>query len=208
MNIMFSLFVSGILFGSGPCLASCGPLLLSYIGATGKGIFQGLRDYTLFSLARIAAYLVLGLLVFFCGRFILERSLGDYAKYVFLIGGSFIILVGTSACLGYKWHLALCKVGGKSSFVLGLIIGFIPCAPLLALLTYVGLVSKTWIQALIYCACFGLGTFVSPLILLSIGSSIVPKMLSQKKAIYAKIFGLACGLIIIVFGIQLLRKGF
>jgi sulfite exporter TauE/SafE len=215
-KIIISLFFSGLLFGSGPCIASCGPILISYVAGTKKNILKSLITYILFSSARIFVYLILSFLIFFLGRFALERLLGDFSKYVVILGGSFIILVGLLMALGKRLELEFCNVLGKNvlgqdkkiTVALGLIIGLLPCAPLLAILSYVGLVSKSWMQSLLYSLSFGIGTFVSPLIFLVIFASLIPKFLIEKKGIYIQIFNFICGLIIIFFGLQLIKRAF
>ena len=216
IKIMVSLFVSGLLFGSGPCLASCGPILISYVAGTKKNILKSLITYILFSLARIFVYLILSFLIFFLGRFALQSLLGDFYKYVVILGGIFIILVGLLMALGRRlefgfWQFLqkrLLERDKKSIIILGLVIGLLPCAPLLAILSYVGLVSKNWLQTLLYSFSFGIGTFVSPLVFLVILASLLPKFLIKKKGIYIQIFNFICGLIIIFFGIQLIKRTF
>lgn len=213
---IFSLFFSGIFFGSGPCLATCGPLLISYIAGTKKRILKGFIAYVLFSFARISIYLFLGLAIFFLGNFAVERFLGNYSKYILIAASSFIILIGFLMALGKRLELEFCNVleknvlghDKKTTVALGLIIGLLPCAPLLAILSYVGLVSKSWMQSLLYSFSFGIGTFLSPLVFLVILASLIPKFLIEKKGIYIQIFNFICGLVVIFLGIQLMKRAF
>jgi sulfite exporter TauE/SafE len=204
----------GLGFGLGPCLASCGPILISYIAGTKKNIPASLATYVLFSLARVVAYLILGILVFSLGKFITQTWLVGLSRHIFIIGGAFIILLGILTAFGRRFDFKTCrffeknllKEYHKSAFLLGLIIGFLPCAPLLALLGYVGLVSKTWSQALSYCFVFGLGTVVSPLFILSALSGLIPRFLEDQKEIYYGVISLVCGLIMIFLGLQLIIR--
>ncbi|MFA5357159.1 MAG: sulfite exporter TauE/SafE family protein, partial [Candidatus Omnitrophota bacterium] len=75
-NIISGLFLTGVLFGSGPCVASCGPFLISYIAGTRKTAARGVVAYILFSSARVSVYIALGVSVFFLSRFAVERLLG------------------------------------------------------------------------------------------------------------------------------------
>jgi sulfite exporter TauE/SafE len=194
---------------------SCGPILISYIAGTNKNIPKGLKDYFLFSLARIFVYILLALVIFFLGSFTLERLLGRYSKYVFILGGGFIVLVGIAMALGQRLEFKLWKFIQKntlqnnkqSPIILGLIMGFSPCAPLLAMLSYIGLVSKSWFYSLLYGISFGLGTFLSPVILLIILTGFIPKLLIPRQAVYSRIFSFICGLIIMFLGVQLLTRG-
>lgn len=213
-KIIPSLFLCGLLFGSGPCLASCGPILISYIAATKKNILKGLVVYVLFSLARISVYLLLGVAIFSLGRFTLERLLGDFSRYIFIIGGGFIVLIGVLTAGGKRLeikplnflHRNILERDKKSVVIVGLIVGLLPCVPLLAILSYVGLVSKSWLQSLFYSLSFGLGTFVSPLILLAILAGVIPQWFQDKK--YYSVFRFICGMIIIFLGLQLIYRAF
>ena len=211
-KIIISLFLTGLLFGSGPCIASCGPFLISYIAGAKKNVSKGIMVYVLFSSARIFVYVVLSLAIFFLGRFAMEKILGDLYKYVLILGGAFIITIGLFLAFGRRlefsfwqsWHKNILERDKKSIVAVGLVIGLLPCAPLLAILSYVGLVSRTWPSSLLYALSFGIGTFVSPLVLLAILAGLIPRLFLEKRAIYYSIFSLICGLMIIFLGIQLI----
>lgn len=92
--------------------------------------------------------------------------------------------------------------------MMGLIFGFLPCMPLLAILSYIGLISKAWFHSLLYVFSFGLGTFLSPLIPLIILTGFMPKFVLSRQAAYARILRFICGLIILFLGTQLVSRGF
>ena len=216
MKIIFSLFILGFSFGFGPCLASCGPILIPYVAANKKTLFNSLWVYVLFSSARILVYLVLALLIFSAGRFLTEKFLRDFSRYVFLLGGIFIMIIGLLTALGARMEYKSCQFlrrqllerDKKSIFTLGLIIGLLPCAPLLALLSYIGLVSQSWYNSLFYSFVFGLGTFISPLLILVLLTGYLSNLFRYKKEIYERIFSALCGLIIVFLGLQLLKRAF
>lgn len=211
-SIALSLFLSGVFFGSGPCMASCGPLIISYIAGTGKNVFKGLAAYALFSLSRVCVYLVLSILVFFLGRITLEKVLGGFSRYIIIAGGCFIVIVGLLMVLGRRLELRVCHFlqrnllerDKKSIIILGVIVGLFPCLPLLAVLSYIGLVSASWHISLFYGLCFGIGTIISPLILLVVIVGIIPGHLTDKG--YQRWFNLICGIIIIILGLQLIMR--
>jgi len=206
VNNLFYLFMSGLLFGSGPCLATCGPILITYIAGTKKHTLKALFVYGLFSLARISVYLFLSLAIYFFGRFTLERLIGNSSRFILIIGGAFIVLMGILTAMGRSYTII--RHDKKNVFALGLIVGFLPCAPLLAILSYIGLVSKSWVDSLYFSLSFGLGTTLSPLILLTALSGLIARLLKDRKTLYQKIFSFICGLIIIFLGIQLIVKAF
>lgn len=215
-KLLLSLFVLGFSFGSGPCLASCGPVLISYIAGTHKNIARGVTTYLLFSLARVSAYLFFGILVSILGRFLVENWMSEFSRYIYLFGGIFIVLIGILMALGNKFEIGLCKFlnkfmlqqDKKSILTLGLIIGLLPCAPLLVIFSYIGLISKSWIQGLLYSLSFGIGTIISPLLLLAAFAGFIPQILLKSKALYSRIFNFSCAIIIIFLGIQLIYRAF
>jgi sulfite exporter TauE/SafE len=214
-KIIISLFITGLLFGSGPCLASCGPFLAAYIAGTKKNIPKGAMTYILFSLARIFVYLVLSLAIFFFSKFAVEKLLGNLSRYLLILAGGIMVLIGLFLALGKKvefsfWrflHKNILERDKKSIITLGLIIGFLPCVPLLAILSYIGLISSSWLSSLLYSLSFGLGTLISPLLVLTIFVGLIPRFL-EKNTIYYSVFSFICGLIIIFLGIQLIIKIF
>jgi len=213
LKIATGMFVSGFLFASGPCLASCGPLLISYIAGTGKNISRAFIFYSLFSFSKTAVYLVLGLGVYFLGSFAREYL---FSGYVTLFGGLFIGLCGLFIILGKKIKFPFINLLGKifvdgqikNPVIFGLIYGLLPCLPFLTVLSYSGLVSHNWLEALVYAFCFGLGTYFSPLLLLSIFSGTLPGFLKKAGGKYLIILRVLCGLVIVFFGAQMAVGGF
>lgn len=177
-------------------------------------MLKGLKAYIIFSLARIAVYIILALVIFFLGKLTLERLLGGSSKYIIILGGGFIIFIGLLMVL--QRFFRPCLLLGKNILehdrknlvMLGLIIGFLPCAPLLAILSYVGLISKSWLNSLLYSLSFGLGTFISPLLLLTVLAGAIPLFLPEKEAFYSRILSIICGCVIIFLGIQLINRAF
>jgi len=214
-NIALNLFLSGLLFGSGPCIASCGPLLVSFIAGTGRGPLKGLYSYALFSLSRIIAYGMLSLLIFFSGTLGAKSFQANQAKFTLILGGGYCVLVGLLMLFGSnqepRFYTALksrlLERGNKSALVMGFIIGMLPCGPLFAVFSYTGLISKSWPESLVFALIFGLGTFLSPLIILSIAAGGVSRIL-PKKPIFQRILSGLCGMVISILGIQLMKGAF
>lgn len=207
-----SLFILGLSFGSGPCLVSCGPLLLSYIVGTQKKIRGGLFTYIIFSLARITVYLILALLVFFLGRFVFEGLLAAWARYIFILGGVFIMVLGALMILGKNGNQCCVLLKDKflahdkkSIILLGLLTALVPCAPLIAMLSYLGLTSAQWWQSLLGAFSFSAGVFISPLIILSALGGLIPRWLKGRQAV---LFNCFSGIIMLILGWQMLRRVF
>ena len=212
---MFSFFMMGLSLGLGPCLVTCGPLLISYIAGTQRNVFKSALAYILFSLSRVSVYLALGVLVFLLGELASKPFYGYLLKYSFILGGAFIIFIGILMAFGKNLEFKFCrrldglllKKDKKTILLFGLIIGIMPCLPLVSVLYYIGLVSKNIFDSLLYSFCFGVGTIISPLFLLSALAGFIPRILKQKNRL-SLAFNTFCGLIIIVLGVQLVIRGF
>ncbi|MFA5155994.1 MAG: sulfite exporter TauE/SafE family protein [Candidatus Omnitrophota bacterium] len=204
----------GISFGSGPCLASCGPLFLSYTAGSGKNIPKSLAAYLIFSSARIAVYVVLGALVYLSGKFFTEQVFAGITRYVFWAGGTFIISMGILIAMGRNLDTVACKFlyknllqkDRKSIFIFGLIVGLAPCPPLIALFSYVALISKSLTLSAVYALSFGLGTLLSPLALLAIFAGAIPGVMAKFKPAFSRALNLVCAAILIILGAQLIIK--
>ncbi len=213
IRIIASSFVLGMALGCGPCLASCGPLLLTYLAGTGKNVLKSIGAYLLFSFSRIFVYLILGLLVFFLGRYIFERF-NYFFRFILVGAGVFIILLGILMLLGKEMNSTLCaflqrnmlEKDRKSIIILGILAGLLPCAPLITVLAYAGLTAKNGLENLLYTFAFGLGTTISPLIILAALAGLLPNFLKRFKKNYAQVFNIICGLIMILLGSQLFRR--
>jgi sulfite exporter TauE/SafE len=209
-----ALFLSGLLLGSGPCLASCAPLLVSYLAASDKNIRSSLFAYFLFSAGRIIAYLLLGFLVFRLGQFILENLSGSWSAYILIGSGSFIAGLGLLLIFAQSGKIRFCsylqdfflKKDKKTLVSLGLSAGILPCLPLFSVLYYIGLVAKSWPLSLFYALAFGLGTFFSPLLLFALLGASFSGILKGRPRIN-RILRFSCGLILIALGAQLILRG-
>ena len=213
-KIIVGLFISGLLLGWGPCLATCGPVLISYIAATKQSPGQGVWAWFLFSLSRICVYLILSLAIFLLGEFVVKQNLINIAKFIYLAGGLIIILIGFFTIIrgsikpfrNLENRGAVCRRSSMQPITLGLIMGTLPCGPLIAVFSYIGLVSSTWQLCIFYSLIFGLSTLISPLILFVLVAGLIPRMLLSQPKIYYP-FRLICGLIIVFFGAQLIFHG-
>lgn len=162
---MIKLFLTGLTLGSGPCLLVCLPLLVPVLIGRAGNWRESLKLVLLFSAGRLVIYCLLGLLAFFAFQFFLSTSLRFYFK---LAVGIFIILNGFLPLLGKKFP-AYCQLIKRFSslnfFLLGALIGLLPCGPLLGVLTYIAAIAKNALTSLLWSFAFGLGTFISPLLL-------------------------------------------
>ena len=67
MSLPVWCFVVGMVAGCGPCFATCAPTVVSCVGGLKRGWKEGLVASLTFCLARIPAYLLLGVMVSYFG---------------------------------------------------------------------------------------------------------------------------------------------
>jgi sulfite exporter TauE/SafE len=182
-NPYLGAFAGGLIYGLAVCTAACIPYLASYIAGIGAGFRKGVAVTLIFNSGRIAAYAIIGGLVgVFSGLF--RLALSNAAISPFQIYSSIAFSIVTMSIAG-SIFLKLrkpCKcpenskvmvVRGKKSrfgfdfgaFTLGLSRGLILCPPLIALLIY-SLPFSTPIGSISLAVLFGLGTALSPMLLL------------------------------------------
>lgn len=216
MPVILILLFTGVLFGASLCLVSCGPVLISYICGTHKSVRDSLAAYTLFSLSRIAVYIVLSMCIYFIGQAAIETFIAEYARFLYIMAGFFLLVIGIYFILGKRMELKpfnlvyrhIVKGDTKNVVVLGIAYGLLPCAPLLGVLSYIGLVSKGWLQNIAYAVSFGAGTFVSPLLLVSLAAGSAPRFMKDHNCLAARIVRIASGILALYMAGQLMRRAF
>ena len=207
------LFGIGFSFGvAGPCLFFCTPVLATYIAAGQNRPLEALTRIFLFFIGRIFAYLILGYLAGLSGEFLRRVLNSDSARHwTSSAAGAISIILGI-VILARKEHGDECKaksVGSCSAagfLIFGFLIGCAPCGPLSALLVEIALMSKSALQGAIYAFSFGLGTFLSGLLvagsLAGVMGLIPVKLLKFEKG--RLIFRVICAALLILFGLSIL----
>lgn len=169
---LYYLFLSGLILGSGPCIGFCAPILAGFIAAYKPSLKKALISYFSFSSAKLLSYMILGAL---CGMFsgILKRSFfTGYLNFASIALGFFVLLIGILTAifkepLGSKYCAFLSQGNLRNAGILGLLAGFSPCLPLLGILNYIIIISRSPLEGLFYAFIFGLGTTISPVILMA-----------------------------------------
>ena len=213
MSVAIELFTAGLVLGASQCVVSCAPMLLLYVAGTREGWREGLKATLIFSLSRLFAYVLLGLVAGFSGVFLASflQNLG-FGSHLWISAGAFVSLLGVLVILGKEPRFHLCRVlsqhtvndSTKSMALLGFIVGVAPCAPLLGVLTYIAFSVKDSLIGAFYAFCFGVGTtIITPIVLLGVLSSIVPRLLFKNPKVL-DIFRRSCGLLLLFFGARLI----
>jgi sulfite exporter TauE/SafE len=221
MDEFIKIFIAGVTLGNGPCLFICTPIILPYIGGLPQlgvgppGWKTGLKLTAIFSISRLFAYSLLGFLsVVFYG--FVFGLIGAKGRYLQLILGILVILIGLFYLLDIKQSFIvsnpLCtflrtKVLGKSKFnmlLFGLLVGFSPCAPLLAVLTYIAATAKDSLQGFLGGFSFGLGTLVTPLIPLGTLTGFIVDKIRKSSTVLITVRFLSTAMLI-YFGARLMH---
>jgi cytochrome c-type biogenesis protein len=213
-NQYIGAFAGGLLYGLSVCTASCLPYIASYIAGIGVGFSKGIKVTMIFNSGRVLAYaLIGGLIGLFSGLFRLfvsDAAILPFQIYSSVAFGIVTIVIGASILLksrkpcgcslqDTKNMVAKGKTGrfgfDFGAFSLGLSRGLIVCPPLIALLVY-SLPFSNPIGSLGLAVLFGLGTALSPMLLL--GG--VTGWLLNKAPLFRKWISIAGAAILIALG--------
>ncbi len=211
MNKNFlELFLGGIFVGSSTCLLVCAPILLPFVLGTAGNWKKGLQATLIFSAGRITICILFGLLLGLGKQIYLDSFLESQFNFELQIFfGLFIFLIGFLLILG-KHRLNICPGLGKlltrhnlkTVFILGLLMGIIPCGPLMAVFAYIFIKATNLISSVLLTLAFGLGTTISPMLVLGAFSGFIPQKIPKTK--FLKVLKIFAGLILMFWGLQII----
>ncbi len=183
-NPFLAAFAGGLLYGLAVCTASCLPYIASYIAGVGAGFRKSLAITMIFNSGRIVAYTLIGCIIgLFSGLFRLFVSssvTSPFQTYSAIAFGVLTMVIGVSIILKARSPCEFNTPNGQNvaapaktgrfgfdfkAFTLGLGRGLIICPPLIALLVY-SLPFSTPLGSIGLAFLFGLGTALSPMLLL------------------------------------------
>lgn len=195
---VLSALVLGFTYGIGPCTISCAPIVVPLLMASSKNRKQGVISSFVFSFGRVLSYVLLGFVTGWIGSkidfFISKKILGIF----FIILGLAVFFKFQGKCI-LKSRIKI--TGYLMSFVTGFVYGLGPCPPLIALLGMAAL-SKSAIAGALMGLLFGIGTIISPIIILGFFSGWIAKQKEFKQVIpyVSGAFLVIMGAIYILFG--------
>ncbi len=197
------LFFIGLTASFGPCLLFCTPVVFPLILSYER------RFLFIFLLTRLVTFLFLSLLAFTLGK-ILLHFLNQYRNLLFIAAGLFILSL--SLWLIFKGGHLFCPRGSfqwrskyLTSIFLGIIFGLLPCAPSLAVLTYITLEGKNYFHSGLLGFAFGSGETASPLLFtFFLRSLLLPRITSYK---WIRIIQYISAVLLFFIGIRILLKG-
>ena len=209
----------GLLYGLVYCTPTCLPYIASYIAGVGADFRRGTMVTLIFNFGRITSYALIGGLVgILSGTFSVvvdTFSLSTFQQYSSFVFAILTILIGIviffkSRAIMHNCppvrnnNLGLCKLRAKldfGAFLLGLSRGLIVCPPLAILLLY-SIPFGTPVDSFLLAVLFGLGTAISPMLLLGGVSG----WLLNKAPLFRKWIALAGALMLIIFGFTALAS--
>jgi cytochrome c-type biogenesis protein len=206
-------FVGGLLYGLVFCTSSCLPFVASYIAGVGAGFRKGLAITAIFNSGRIAAYALIGAVIGIFKVFVSDRFLAQFQIYSSVAFSGVTIGLGAIMLMRIKSVDKGCNVdtrknidkvgiGGKfdfGAFSLGFSRGLILCPPLFALLAY-AVTFASPVDSFLLAVLFGLGTAVSPIIVLGGATG----WLLKKAPLFRRWIAIAGALVLIVLGVSTL----
>ena len=201
------LLIAGFTMGWGPCLTYTAPLLLPYIGGTKRNWQGGLRVGLVFSIGRLLALAILGGLATVVFSFINQFFPPQKSGWLYLISAIFMITIGILIILGKGFKIGIGKSildkGTTSMFLFGFLMGIAPCVPYVAILTYIACVAENTVLAgILYAAVFAVGTAIAPIVLGTLVGIVPGRLFKPAKLLRA--FQVICGVLLILFGFQLI----
>jgi len=206
------LFGIGLSFGfAGPCFFSCTPFLITYLAGKNLKWEQGLKEALVFFCARLFAYLILGFLAGLSATLLRKLSGSAFILFLKPSGGIIVIILGGLVLFNKNLPCWRCRFTVNnvftfgSLFILGFAAGIFPCAPLMALLFEITIISKTALEGIFCALAFGLGTFVSGFIIIAGLSKAVSWFPEKvlKSTLSLSIFRIICALFLILLGFRL-----
>ncbi len=209
---LYYLFLSGLVLGSGPCLGFCAPVLISFVSVYRTSFSKAALSYLAFSVCKMISYMFLGFLLGSFSGTLKDSMLSKHLQIVNVILGLSILGVGLVTIIsknisGNKYCSFLTSGDLKSCGVLGFLSGLSPCFILFGILNYVVFISRSGLEGLLYALAFGLGTVLSPIILLIGLSGKLSGILSRNKTA-SIIIRVISGATLIFLGLRIMLSFF
>jgi cytochrome c-type biogenesis protein len=214
-NPYIGAFAIGVLYGTVFCTSTCLPYIASYIAGIGADFRKGVIATLIYNLGRVTAYALIGGIVdIFSGVFRLvvdESSFSAFQQYSSYGFGIVTIIIGVNILWKSRSPSHDCnpectkyldskKIHGRfdiRAFSLGLSRGLIVCPYLVAILLLYTIPFAAPIDSFAVAVLFGLGTALSPMILL--GG--VTGWLLNKAPLFRKWISIVGGGMLVVLGV-------
>lgn len=203
----------GVTAGMGQCSVVCAPFLSTYIMGSREGILNGLKSFAAFAIGRVLMCAALGLAAGYIGTAFTD--IGFHSVYLSTAFGAVMILIGLLMII--RPVCVRCKNSNEENeefglfsmhftfnptihlFIMGMAFAAIPCPPMGAMLLY-SLQMPSLLSSSIMMSLFGVGTIVSPLIIISAVAGLLSKKIKAEAPQYRMLFQRLSGVILILLG--------
>lgn len=188
----------------------CAPLLASYSAVFKKGFKKSLISYLVFSTCKIIGYIILALIWTKVINLFSNHLIQKFAVFFYNLLAAFIILIGITTIF-YKKDKpnSFCRIVHRGNIrntgLMGFLVGLSPCLPLIGILNYIAIISPNLTSAAVLSFTFGLGTMISPLLLIVTFSAKISQIFSRNKRI-EKIIKITGGLALIFLGLIVILR--
>jgi len=209
------IFGIGFSFGIvGPCFLFCTPILIAYILGRRERLGESLGAVVIFLFGRVTAYVVLGAIAGLSGGVLRGVIESGASHYLNILSGIVSILLGVFVLSKKEPSSCACNTAGVkagsfgSLFILGFGVGISPCAPLVALLLEIALISKGALDGAAFAFSFGIGTFLSGIIVVGALAGILRGLVARvvRSRVGNRIFRIVCALLLMVLGAGIIFK--
>ncbi len=171
----------GVVYGLTFCTLTCSPFIAAYVVGADRGTRRAVWLSVVFNTGRVATYGALGLAVGVVGAAFLEEA--AFARWGALAFGAVVVGIGAYLAVRRRPRARACACPQEAGFVarvaarlrpgegasregyaalMGLLIGLVPCPPLVALLVYSAAYGSAG-MGLALGLVFGVGTLFSPM---------------------------------------------
>ncbi len=208
------LLATGCFFGFTICSFSCVPIVCTLVMGTRRGFKNGCVSAMTFAAGRTAGYTLAGML---CGLTGMAAEKLFEQQHILIAAGVLFLFTGISLAFfpGKKKCASSSCAAGCGSAVsiehknpklrlssIGLITGIMPCAPYTTVMAAAAASGSMLIGGL-SAFCFGLGTCISPLLVIGGGAGWFSKKIIEKTPNTDVTIRRIAGLVIVLMGIRM-----
>ncbi len=209
----FTALFIGITSGISHCSVVCAPIVSTYIMGSKQGALEGIKSFAVFTVGKVFMCAVLGLASGYIGTiFIGVESDLQYVRLVcsFVLISVGLLMLVRPVCTNCKQSKE--KTGVFAFFsqrlafnptvhllIMGMAFATIPCPPMGVVLLY-SLEMQSVISSGILMSLFGIGTAVSPLIIICALAGWFSKKIKSEVPQYRMMFQRLSGVILILLG--------
>ncbi len=216
---LLAALLAGLTYGTLYCGPSCGPFLCAFIMGTNTGSFQAARSLAVFTAARVTTYGIVGVVSGLLGTDVFSTHTSGspvLGVVVIMIGGWMwrrtpqrqepdgLVQIGKSSTA--RGAQCMRSAGARPLWLAGTAFALTPCPPMLAMLACAAHTGSPWTGAAIMML-FGLGTSLSPLILICLMAGHFSQRLRSCAPEQAVLFRRTASLTLVALGSSMVFHG-